>query len=421
MRKRIRVDNQGLLIQSEKGDITRIDIEEPAMRKFERLQDADRSRYLKDQPVLKSFINWKGELDADVDVCIDWDAKCLTRPLRVYYGIEPHCDLFCSFCGPRKLDFGYWKNQEEKERFILREIAEAGSFQIQLTGGEIFLRAERLFGTIDYCRQLKLGVLLASNGRWSRIKNKNAFVKRLSEFNNILEVKISIDGDETFHDKVRGMHGSYRSALEAIELLKKNRLPVRINTTVFKESCETKYIEHIARIAKRFEVSLQAVPERSCGRSLGRGLPDLPSKAQLQRYTERARQLRDEMGINMSFNFDVIGGGRLLSAYDRERPFSCSAGLWGLALTHEGEVFPCGFAIEAGEHNHFCAGNIEKQGDLLDIWLNSLALYDWRYAVKDAKCRTCEHYKNTCWGGCKIQAFMMNGSLSKMDPYCFVP
>ena len=371
-------------------------------------------------PDLTDFLLSNGNLDADIDICIDWEADCLTRPLRHYYGIEPYCDLSCKFCGPRKLTFDNYGKNSRFDLFILKEIADSGAFQVQLTGGEIFLRAEGLFDTIEYCRELGLGVLLATNGLWSRIKEKRAFAKKLSQFDNIVEIKISIDGDELFHDHVRGLVGSYHAAVNTLSLLTEYGLPTRINTTIFKDSCNVRLIEHVARLAKTYSASLQAVPERTCGRSYGRNIFELPSKEKLKIYIERAKQLRDDLQIPINFNFDILGGGRKLPDYDCERPFSCGAGLWGFAITHEGEIYPCGFSIEVGNNNLFLAGKVKKQGDMLNIWLHSSVLRKWRNAEKTTQCQSCYHYKNTCWGGCKIQAYMINGSLSAMDPYCFM-
>ncbi|MCL1937121.1 MAG: radical SAM protein [Candidatus Azobacteroides sp.] len=419
MKKRIRIDNLGMITQDDKGRIACIDMAHSEVKKYEVLSMCAVKNKLSQRKDLDLFVFPNGTLDADIDVCIDWNVNCLTRPLRHYYGIEPYCDLSCSFCGPRKLRFDNYRRHSEYETFLLREIAASGAFQVQLTGGEIFLRAERLFDTIEYCRELGLGVLLATNGLWSRIKDKKSFAKNLSYFDNIIEVKVSIDGNEPFHDQVRRLNGSYRAAVDTVRHLTEYGLPTRINTTIFKDSCEIGFIEHVANIAKTYGASLQAIPERACGRSLGRDVFELPSKEKLRIYSQRAKELRDELQIPISFNFDILGGGRILPNYDRERPFSCGAGLWGFAITHEREIYPCGFSIESGGEKRFLVGKVEKQGDMLDIWLNSPVLHEWRQAEKCFQCRMCNHYKKECWGGCKVQAFMINGSLSAPDPYCF--
>jgi hypothetical protein len=121
MRKRIRVDNLGFITQDIKGRIERIDIEKSEMICFEYLSNIDRIKYLTRIPNLSSFITCDGKLYALIDVCIDWNAKCLTRTLRNYYAIEPYCDLNCGFCGPRKFEFdNYGKNLNMNFLFYVR-------------------------------------------------------------------------------------------------------------------------------------------------------------------------------------------------------------------------------------------------------------------------------------------------------------
>ncbi|MDR1611860.1 MAG: radical SAM protein [Planctomycetota bacterium] len=415
---RIRLDNQGFLVQNREGRLTRIDLDGEEVKSIEQMPDQDKASCIRHHRMLADQIEPSHEPGARIDIAVDWSAACLTRPLRIYYNIEPACDLACPFCGPRKL--GRQDCAGEKfEEFILREIAESGIFQVQLTGGEVFLRGEKLFATLATCRSLGLAVLLATNGLWSNIDDKPAFVKRLARFDNIVEFKVSIDGDRECHDRARGRAGSYAAAVETARIASECGLPTRINATILRDSCGERHIEHLAGLAKQIGASLQTVPERACGRSLGKQPAGLPSAENLLRYTARASRLRMEYAIPISFNFDILGGGGQLPVYDRNSPFSCGAGLWGLTVTHTGEVYPCGFAIEAGEGAPFLSGAVRQPGDLSRIWLNSPALRDWRQAEKSDKCRSCPHYRRTCWGGCKVHAFMMNGSLSACDPYCF--
>ena len=420
MKKRIRIDNLGLITQDNKGRMKRISMNRSEVSEYETLTKMEINNKLSSRDDLGKFLLPDGILDANVDRYIDWKTECLTRPLRHYYGIEPHCDLHCSFCGPRKLSFLEYGRHSDYEQFILNEIADSGAFQVQLTGGEVFLRGVSFLDTLEYCRSLGLGVLLATNGYWSKITDKYNFVKKLAELDNIVEIKVSVDGDEIFHDKVRGQSGSYQAAINTIALLAEQGIPTRINTTIFKDSCNIDTIDHIAGLAKTYGVAIQAVPERACGRSFLQSKQDLPSKEQLKCYIFRAKELREQYGIPLSYNFDVLGGAKPLPNYDPERPFSCGAGLWGFAITHEGEIYPCGFAIEAGVANPFLAGVVKNPGDMLHVWLHSPLLYEWRNAEKSNSCQNCTHYMINCWGGCKVQAWRINGSLSAEDPYCFL-
>jgi radical SAM protein with 4Fe4S-binding SPASM domain len=258
---------------------------------------------------------------------------------------------------------------------------------------------------------------LGTNGVWRHIRDRRAFVRELAQFRHIIEIKVSVDGDRDFHDSVRGP-GTYDEAVKTLFDLSEAGFTTRINTTIFKESCTTEKIEHLASLARQANAGLQAIPERSCGRAEGKTVYELPEPQALRKYTIRAKELREKLGVPISFNFDIFGGGRILPIYDPGRPFSCGAGLWGFAVTHLGEVYPCGFSIEIGSPPRFLVGVVSQESGLLDLWLHSPVLHEWRHAGKAIECQQCSHYPRTCWGGCMIQAYVARGSLSAIDPYC---
>lgn len=416
--RRIRVDRYGLLTQDGRGRMARVFLEADQIRSIE--QDPERGvQALAEGPVgLASFHDGADRLAARLDLALEpSDCGCLSRPLRIYYNLEPRCNLRCAFCGPRDLRHESARATAQREALLLQEIARAGTFQVQLTGGEIFLRGWRLFRTLEQTATLGLATLLGTNGVWDHVPRRAEFLRRLGAFNHIIEVKISIDGTREFHDAVRG-RGTYDAAVRTLFDLAGSGFVTRINTTIFKESCTAEQIEHVARLAKAAGAGLQAIPERSCGRSGGKQPYQLPDRQALSAYTRRATELREELGVPISFNFDILGGGRSLPVYDPDRPFSCGAGLWGFAVTHLGEVYPCGFSMDIGDPPVFLAGVISEQSSLLDIWLNSPVLRAWRHAGKPRACQTCSHYRQTCWGGCMVQAYVVNGALNAADPYC---
>ncbi|MBF0345748.1 MAG: SPASM domain-containing protein [Nitrospirae bacterium] len=414
--RRIRIDNFGLITQSAKGKMVRIDLSRPEIDRLKRDVPTGLKELQTLRPEIEECFDSSGRLNARVDVA-DEPVDCLTRPLRIYYNIEPMCNLKCSFCGPRDLHGCSIKASEETEVFLLDEIAIAGTFQVQLTGGEVFLRGRHLFKTLNRTRELGLATLLGTNGVWRHIHDRKAFVREMAQFRHIIEIKISIDGNRQFHDSVRGP-GTYDEAVKTLFDLSEVGFTTRINTTIFRESCTIEQIEHLAGLAKQANAGLQAIPERSCGRAEGKTAYDLPSPQALQVYTIRAKELREQFGIAVSFNFDIFGGSRQLPIYDPGRPFSCGAGLWGFAVTHLGEVYPCGFSIEIGKPPRFLVGVISQETSLLDLWLHSPVLSEWRNAGKDSKCQQCEYYKRTCWGGCMVQAYVAMEKLNALDPYC---
>lgn len=414
--RRVRIDSFGLLTQDAKGRMARVSLSRPEIDRVKPDTLTGLEVLRSSWPEVDGLFDESGQLCARIDIA-DEPADCLTRPLRIYYNIEPKCNLNCSFCGPRDLRNRSKAANDEAEDFLLSEIANAGTFQVQLTGGEIFLRGRGLFKTLERTRELGLATLLGTNGVWRHIPDRRSFVKDLVQFDHVIETKISIDGDRRFHDSVRGA-GTYDETVRTLFDLSEAGMKTRINTTIFKESCTVDQIEHLAHLAKEANTGLQAIPERSCGRAGGKTDYELPSLNALQKYTVRAQELREQLNIPISFNFDIFGGGKQLSIYDPGRPFSCGAGLWGFAVTHLGQVYPCGFSIEVGSPPRFLVGVVSRKTSLLDLWLHSPVLREWRHAGKAPECQQCEHYQGTCWGGCMVQAYVIKGGLNALDPYC---
>lgn len=411
---RIRLDAYGLILQNQRGRLDRLKLDAEMVREVSSDPQSTLAFYSQRFSVLKEFLA-DGQLDARLDVCLE-DTGSLNRPLRVYYGIEPRCDLGCSFCGPRRLSGNLATPPQETEQFLLKQIADSGAFQVQLTGGEIGMRGYDLLTTVERTRELGLAVLLSTNGVWRCIDNKDDFLRRLADFGNVIQSKISIEGTPEFHESKRGKD-TYYQTLDTLAKLSEFGLNPRISATIFKSSCNSEQLEHLVGLALKYSAGLQPIPLRPIGRAYALR-DEVPTKEALLEYTRHATRLRQETGVQISFNFDIFEGGRQVPAYDPQSEMSCGAPLWGVHVTHTGEVYPCGFVQEADEKNSFCAGVISPQHSLLHIWRNSELLKRVRAAGKSYECRGCEHYGKGCWGGCWVVAWVATGSLSGMDPYC---
>jgi radical SAM protein with 4Fe4S-binding SPASM domain len=411
--KRIRLDSQGLITQDQKGRMKRIAL---GINEIDSIRD-DRESGLrslaKKYNELKMFFTGN-ILDARVYIA-DEETDCLSRPLRVYYGIEPRCNLACKFCGPRDFHDEFKPASEEIENFLLQEIMDAGTFQIQLTGGEIGIRGYDLLDVIEKTKKLSLAVILSTNGIWRCIDRKEEFLERLSSYDNIIQTKISVEGTPEFHESVRGK-GTYKEAIDTLAKLSKYRLNPRINTTIFRSSCNKKELEHLVALAQKYSASFQPIVLRPTGKATEL-YEEIPTREQVSEYTKCATKLRKETGVPISFNFDIFDEHSQVPIYDLHRPVSCPAGSWGLHITHTGEVYPCGFSIEIPD-KRFLAGTVSKETSLLEIWLNSEVLRELRYAGKSDKCNSCRDYSKGCWGGCWVDAYISTGKLDGLDPHC---
>lgn len=87
----------------------------------------------------------------------------------------------------------------------------------------------------------------------------------------------------------------------------------------------------------------------------------------------------------------------------------CLAGTAVCFISHEGEVYPCGYLPAL-------AGDLRKQA-FADIWANSVVFNQLRDTNNlEGKCGCCE-FKNICLG-CRARAFAATGNYLDEEPFC---
>jgi AdoMet-dependent heme synthase len=87
----------------------------------------------------------------------------------------------------------------------------------------------------------------------------------------------------------------------------------------------------------------------------------------------------------------------------------CLAGTGVCFISHEGEVFPCGYLPAI-------AGDLRKQ-TFKDIWDNSMVFHALRDTNNlSGKCGCCE-FRNVCMG-CRARAFAATGDFMAEEPFC---
>jgi radical SAM protein with 4Fe4S-binding SPASM domain len=87
----------------------------------------------------------------------------------------------------------------------------------------------------------------------------------------------------------------------------------------------------------------------------------------------------------------------------------CLAGTGVCFISHEGEVFPCGYLPAI-------AGDLRKQ-KFSDVWENSVVFEELRDTGNlKGKCGCCE-FRNICMG-CRARAYAKTGDYLDEEPFC---
>jgi radical SAM protein with 4Fe4S-binding SPASM domain len=337
----------------------------------------------------------------------------LRHPVHVVWELTLACNLRCAHCGSRA---GRPRPDEltiDEIRSIVAELAELGTREISLIGGEAYLRRDWL-EIIRAVAESGIKCGLQTGGRaLTRAKIEAAVEAGLSS------AGVSVDGNEAVHDKLRGVPGSFRQALSAIEEFARAGITPSSNTQVNRLSAPVleETFEHIhAAGARMWQIQL-TVPAGNAAEHVDLILQpwQIPETYDtLARLFERGRKsgLRLFSGNNIGY----FGPYEHLWRTMTDEPAywdGCGAAESGMAIEADGVVKGCP-SLHKGEYG---GGNVRDHGSLAEIWLAMQASVRpnverpaWGF------CGTC-YYKSVCKSGCTWTAGSLLG-VPGNNPMC---
>src|SRR5271166_1503529 len=150
------------------------------------------------------------------------------KPRLIFWEVTKGCNLRCIHCRATATELMSPDDLPTKKALdIISQIADFGNPILVLSGGEPLYRAD-IFELAEYATSRGLRTALATNGtlvtKDVAQKIKQAGIKRVS---------ISLDGaDATTHDAFRGIPGSFDAAIYGMKNLQAIGVSVQINTTI---------------------------------------------------------------------------------------------------------------------------------------------------------------------------------------------
>lgn len=167
-------------------------------------------------------------------------------PVRVALQVTKYCNMSCSYCYANFETYKHVKEKTTEEIFRwIDDLYSHGTRGLWFLGGEPMMRKD--FGEIiEYATRKGIFCDMNSNGVLINEKNIDT-VKKLDA------ACISLDGDEESNDFYRGKN-SYQKAVEAIKLLRKNKVKVRLHSILTKRTW--KKLDYMAELAKELGVTL---------------------------------------------------------------------------------------------------------------------------------------------------------------------
>src|SRR4051794_6123455 len=135
------------------------------------------------------------------------------RPIYCVWELTLACDLACRHCGSRAGKARPDELSTEECLDLVRQLAALGVKEVSLIGGEAYLR-EDWVRVIEEITESGMIANLTTGGRgMTPERARSAFAAGLRD------ASVSLDGLEETHDRLRGVRGSFRAALDAMDNL----------------------------------------------------------------------------------------------------------------------------------------------------------------------------------------------------------
>ena len=255
-------------------------------------------------------------------------------PSEAIIAVTLHCNSRCMMCD-------IWKKQPRSEVWpTFYKRLPSSLKEINITGGEPFLRNDlpEIIRVIKK-RCPKARLIISTNGFLTKKIKKMMFV--LLKIDPKIGVRVSIDGKEKTHDKLRGIKGSYKKAIATLQALKKIVKDLGVGFTLMEENKND--LLSVFGYCKRegFDFSLSLVSGSSI--YFGKKKQDLRPREDTE-----IKKVFDKLIESQYKTFRVKGWFRAWFSqglYEflvtKKRRFSCNAGRGFFYLDPYGKAYIC--------------------------------------------------------------------------------
>lgn len=327
--------------------------------------------------------------------------KPLILPSTVKLELTNRCNLHCQHC---LANAGLSKNELSVSEIenTLTQAKALGVSAIALVGGEPLLRPD-IGKIIEIISNLHMMYSISTNGTLLDEK-KITVIKRP----NLVKVSVSLDGNESYHNQLRGHPQAYRNALRGIKLLSSNQIKTAVAMVINRHN-------HLM-----IEEAIQAAIDHGATFFMVNDMIPVGRGVEIEKmcltYPEYQAHTSRMMGFNRQYGEKIKmlwkgmrPDGKPDSAFGLLMKSICGAALTELTIDHEGYVQGCPFLPKTGEN--------VLQKSLKDIWYHSeeLGVYQTRGDLEGG-CGNCKR-KLSC-SGCRARALGHTGSLKGPDVRC---
>jgi len=385
-------------------------------------------------------------------------------PRLIFWEVTKGCNLRCVHCRATATELSSPNDLSTPRALdIISQIADFCSPILVLSGGEPLYRPD-IFQLARFATEKGIRVALGTNGT---LVTKE--VARKIVDSGVRRVSISLDGaDSQTHDTFRGIPGAFEAAVYGMRNLKELGMSVQINMTIAKHNakqlpavldlsrelgadalhtfllvpvgCGVDIAEDQMVAPQEYEEMLNWFYDRSLEGGIELKATCAPHYYRVARQRKAADRKLAVMMPRSAEGAPAIGptdimmpggtgviirpsvqqaqahGGHPGGGHPGGHPGEmaamtkgCLAGTGVCFISHEGEVFPCGYLPAI-------AGDLRKQ-PFAEIWNHSQVFNTLRDDDKlEGKCGCCE-FRHVCMG-CRARAFAATGNYMSEEPFC---
>jgi len=336
-------------------------------------------------------------------------------PAYVVWELTLRCDQPCRHCGSRAGAARPTELTTAKALEVVDELAAMRAGEVVLIGGEAYLHD----GFLEIVRALKKAGIrptMTTGGR-----GITAELAREMKAAGIVSVSVSVDGLERSHDLIRKVHGSWKSAMEALGHLRDAGIVTASNVNVNRANqsdLEALYELLREKGIKGWQVQITSALGRAADRPemLLQPYDLLTVMPRIARLKERA--FADGITVMPGNNLGYFGPEeallRSVEKGERDHFQGCQAGKLVMGIESDGAVKGC----PSLQTSAYVGGSVTSQ-TVREIWDGSEALAFARKRTVDdlwGFCRTCA-FADVCLGGCSFTAHALFGRPGN-NPYC---
>lgn len=326
-------------------------------------------------------------------------------PLALVAELTHRCPLHCVYCS-NPLDLARRDGELSTEDWarVFRKAAAMGVLQTDLTGGEPLARID-LAEIILAARAAGLYASLITSGMPLDERRLEGLVAA-----GLDHLQLSFQGaKENSSTEFGGARpGTYEQKLRVASWVKKHRVGFTLNFVIHRENLDQ--LEAMIELAEEIAPGrVEFAHVQYYGWALSNRARLLPSRAQLDASLEILKCAQERLRGRIRVEYVVPD-------YYAKYPKPCMGG-WGrkvILVTPSGDALPCHAArVIPG----LTFENVRNQS-LRAIWEESAAFRKYRgeeWMVEP--CKSCDRH-TVDFGGCRCQAYLLDGRAEAADPVC---